>query len=293
MLIQIIAIDAEKQIIHNLEDITGKSLNRNFFQCRFSLLGLTPPDEDFVLFTGKELLKDREGKIFYCEDGDLFLQWKGAAKDVISTFEEMAKRYCKERNYDDLPGNFFQLYDSHAHGEELRIECRKKLKAMGAIEEPARKTTIAKHIPVEKISAKFSPEQLNLLIKNIFDRESRTAPEILIVEDQVFSCKLILSVLSSQYKCHVAKNGREAITLYATHAPDITFLDIELPDTDGHSLAKLFRESDPKSYLVMVTANNHMKDVTLAKQNKVQGFILKPYSKQKILQSIENFKAHK
>ena len=137
--------------------------------------------------------------------------------------------------------------------------------------------------------AEFSQEQLTSFVQRLPQRKKRSSPEILIVEDQGFSRKLMLNVLERSYTCHTAKNGAEAMSKYTAYAPDIAFLDIELPDLDGHKLAALFRKIDPRAYIVMVTANNYAKDVETAKENKVQGFIIKPYNKQKILGSVDAY----
>ena len=141
----------------------------------------------------------------------------------------------------------------------------------------------------KNIVAEFDSLQLTSFIKLLPKRKNRDIPEVLVIEDQVFSAKLMLNVLSRSCKCQVAKDGKEAISKYAFSVPDIVFIDVELPDINGHSLAKLFRDTDPDVFLVMVTANNYAKDVEIAKSNKVQGFIIKPYNKQKILGSVENY----
>ncbi len=77
--------------------------------------------------------------------------------------------------------------------------------------------------------------------------------------------------------------------MYLTYAPDIVFLDIELPDIEGHRLAQLLKAIDPNAYIVMVTANNYAEDVAKAIENGAKGFIVKPYSKDKIIEAIVKF----
>lgn len=145
----------------------------------------------------------------------------------------------------------------------------------------------------------FSEEQAFKLVKAIKERNSKKGLEsfgisILIVEDQDFSRKLLYDLLARQfvYTCHVAKNASEAIELYATHAPDIVFLDIVLPDFSGHDIALLIKSHDPRSYVIMVTANNFIKDVETARKNKIQGYITKPYSKNKIQAAIDAYMSY-
>ncbi len=135
----------------------------------------------------------------------------------------------------------------------------------------------------------FTEEQLQHIRKYGNERLTCKVPTILIVEDQEFSRKLMEGLLNKSYVCYSAANAAQALELYADNIPCIVFLDIELPDCSGHELAAFLKKHDPQSFIVMVTANNYTKDVMLASENKVQGFIAKPFSKQKIVAGIEKY----
>jgi len=121
-------------------------------------------------------------------------------------------------------------------------------------------------------------------------RATRDRLRILVVEDQQFSRKMLQELLRQYYTVDAAADSKEAIQLYIDYAPDITFLDIELPGENGHMLAQLFHSMDSKAYIVMVTGNNSIEDVSLAKSNQVAGYIIKPYNKQKIFECIDKYK---
>jgi DNA-binding NtrC family response regulator len=120
-------------------------------------------------------------------------------------------------------------------------------------------------------------------------RVSREKLRILVVEDQLFSRRILLELLHHFYTVDTAPSAKEGMRLYLENAPDIALLDIELADESGHTLAKFIKSIDPESYVVMVTGNNSVEDVALAKSNKVDGFIVKPYNKSKVLESIEKY----
>lgn len=143
--------------------------------------------------------------------------------------------------------------------------------------------------PVEKPVMEFSEEQINHMHKFGGERRMYPLPTILIVEDQPFSRNLIEGMLMRHYACYSASNVKQAISLYGEHIPCIVFLDIELPDGNGHDLAALIKKTDPDSFIVMVTANSYQSDVTRAVENKTQGFVVKPYSRQKIMTYIEKY----
>ncbi|MDX1923134.1 MAG: response regulator [Alphaproteobacteria bacterium] len=142
----------------------------------------------------------------------------------------------------------------------------------------------------------FDEKQQTKLVCAIRERSSKKGLEsfgitILIVEDQDFSRKLLHDLLSreSVYSCYVAKNAVEAMELYATHAPDIVLLDINLPDFSGHDIASVLKKSDPHSHIVYITGSPLLKDIQAARQNNVKGFIAKPYSKNKIQTAIDHY----
>ena len=122
-------------------------------------------------------------------------------------------------------------------------------------------------------------------------RPRRDRLGVLVVEDQLFSRKLLYEVLRQDYQVDLAPDARAGLGLYLENAPDIAFLDIELTDESGHELARIIKALDAESYVIMVTANNSVEDVAMAKSNRVDGFIVKPYSKGKIAECIEKFKA--
>jgi CheY-like chemotaxis protein len=122
-------------------------------------------------------------------------------------------------------------------------------------------------------------------------RKSREKLRVLVVEDQLFSRKILQELLQHFYTVDVAATAKDAMRAYLDNAPDISLVDIELTDESGHTLARFIKTIDPASYVVMVTGNNSVEDVALAKSNHVDGFIVKPYNKSKIYECIDKFLA--
>lgn len=120
-------------------------------------------------------------------------------------------------------------------------------------------------------------------------RAQRDALHILIVEDQLFSRRLLQQMLHPKFTLDVATSVEAGKLLFMKNAPDIVLLDIRLTDGSGHQLASFIRMIDPDSYIVMITANNSDADVHEARKNKVNGFIVKPYNKQKIFEFIHKY----
>ena len=79
-----------------------------------------------------------------------------------------------------------------------------------------------------------------------------------------------------------AATGEKALGLYRNQIPDIVFLDIELPDIDGHEVLKQIKSIKDNAFVVMVSAHSTVENVKEAISSGASGFIVKPFSPQKI-----------
>jgi DNA-binding NtrC family response regulator len=143
--------------------------------------------------------------------------------------------------------------------------------------------------PPSNISFEATPEQLQLYQSKLAERPNRKQIEYLIIEDQAFFRALLSEMIPRPANVHQCENLKDGWSLYLKTVPDIVFLDVELVESKGHALAQKIREFDPDAYIVMVTGSRAMPDVAAAKQNKVNGYIGKPFNKQKIHDSIDQF----
>ncbi len=285
MLIKTVTANAEKMLLATIEDKNSALTARSLLQCCFSTLNISAPDVDRLVITLKDMLKEHNGVLYYCSDGDVFIEWAGAGKGLKTAIEGEMAKYCLQQKAEWNPDDFFRYYDINVHGEELRIIIKHKIAKL--ITEEFKIIPEANKLNTHDI--KLTSDQQISFYKSVQARYGREMPHILIVEDQAFSRKLLLGLLLNTHKCHVAKDAAEALAMYSTFVPDIILLDVELPDANGHSIAKCIREIDPDIWIVMVTANHYQSDVNMAKENKVQGFIVKPYNKQKIMGLIDSY----
>jgi len=87
-----------------------------------------------------------------------------------------------------------------------------------------------------------------------------TDPElrVMLVDDEAPARARLRRLLLAHPQIEVvaeARNGREALELHAAHAPDALFLDVQMPEVDGLSVAASLPEPAPA--IVFVTAFDH------------------------------------
>jgi CheY-like chemotaxis protein len=77
--------------------------------------------------------------------------------------------------------------------------------------------------------------------------------KILVADDEWLICDLLRRILSPAYEVITAINGREAVELFQQHRPQITLLDLVMPEMDGIQVLRRIREIDPEASVIILT----------------------------------------
>lgn len=72
-----------------------------------------------------------------------------------------------------------------------------------------------------------------------------------------------------------ACNGREAVSLYEKHSPDVTLLDLRMPEMDGIEALVAIRAMDSTARVIVLTSYDGDEDVYRALRSGAQGYVLK------------------
>jgi two-component system chemotaxis response regulator CheY len=284
MLINIITENAAAALLALIEPNQRQNKLIGAVHIAFSEIGLQTSEIELIPLI-RPCVDGKQAGLYFLDNGDIVVTWHGAQKAVLEKLLGTLKSaFAKDK---DLPHHY---YDIQVHGEDLRLMLKQKTQpTVKAIEKSAEGVTPLLATPPGNPLLAISENDIAQFRALNPGRKARLRPEILIVEDQVFSRKILLAALGDHYKVYEAPNAEEALRLYLRLAPDIVFLDIELPGMDGHQLALLLHKLDPQSYVVMVTGNNQLDDVQRARDNAARGFIVKPYNKQKIFDAVQKF----
>ena len=86
------------------------------------------------------------------------------------------------------------------------------------------------------------------------------------------------------------KNGLEAVSLIRDNAPDLVFLDVQMPGLDGFGvIKKLIEKKIPLPRIVFATAFDQY--AVKAFEVNALDYLLKPFDKKRIVQAIDKVKA--
>ena len=111
---------------------------------------------------------------------------------------------------------------------------------------------------------------------------------ILVVDDEPDIRDLIKDILDDEgYQVSTAENGEAARLALSQHRPDLILLDIWMPDIDGITLLKEFKQHDPKLTIVMMSGHGTIETAVEATRLGACDFIEKPLSMAKLLRGVE------
>ncbi len=227
---------------------------------------------------------DENGKVYVCHDRDLFVFSPGLSPEIFARFKERCREFFA---YDlTLQDRLLSFYDLEMSALGLIELAEAKL----GIELQRRKAEDEKNKIQDKENQRETFHALKLntdLVTTLYKRRAaHMRPEILVIEDDPFSRKLIGAALGAKFSVSYAEDGYQAIVGFAQKAPDIVFLDINLPDVNGHDVLAKILSIDPEAYVVMLSGNSQSENVVGAVRGGAKGFVGKPFTKEKLLQYI-------
>lgn len=103
---------------------------------------------------------------------------------------------------------------------------------------------------------------------------------ILIIDDERFFCTLLQNILQDKYHTFVANNGSMALELLNKHHIDLIFLDVVMPDIDGHELCKKIKQTETysKTPIIFLTVKNEIEDEIKGFNLGAVDYMIKPIS---------------
>lgn len=109
---------------------------------------------------------------------------------------------------------------------------------------------------------------------------------ILVVEDERAIENLLEAILTSQdYRTLHASGGEEALSLAASHIPDLMLLDLGLPDMDGLEVLVRLREWTDLPVIV-VSARQEEQEKVAALDLGANDYVTKPFGNRELLARI-------
>lgn len=115
---------------------------------------------------------------------------------------------------------------------------------------------------------------------------------ILIAEDEYIERTVLIKnlrdALGEGYEVHGAENGRRAVELFRQYPIGVAILDIEMPVMNGIDVAQIISREAPHCGILFLTAYDSFEYAKQAIHVRTLDYLLKPYSDNELLASVEN-----
>lgn len=101
---------------------------------------------------------------------------------------------------------------------------------------------------------------------------------VLIADDHSLFAEALQAILGTDRRFEIvalANDGRQAVDLASSLAPDVVLMDISMPVLDGFAATQELRERLPETTVLMLTGSNARIDVDKARSSGAAGYVTK------------------
>jgi len=111
---------------------------------------------------------------------------------------------------------------------------------------------------------------------------------IMIVDDAAFMRMMLKDILTKNGFNVIgeAENGAAALKRYMDLQPDLTIMDITMPEMDGLQAVKEIRKRNPQARIIMCSAMGQQSMVIEAIQSGAKDFVVKPFQAERVVEAV-------
>jgi DNA-binding NarL/FixJ family response regulator len=119
--------------------------------------------------------------------------------------------------------------------------------------------------------------------------DTSTTIRVLSVDDHDLVRKGLAAILSTESDLSLvaeANSGAEAVRLFRQHRPDVTLMDLRLPDQSGEETTRQIRAHFPDARIIALTSYDGDQDIYRALEAGVRGYLLKEMVHSEVVRAI-------
>lgn len=117
--------------------------------------------------------------------------------------------------------------------------------------------------------------------------------KVLVVDDAAFMRMQLKNILvkNGHEVIGEAGNGKDAIQKYMDTQPDVTTMDITMPEMDGIDAVKEIIKQNSEAKIIMCTAMGQQGMILDAINAGAKDFIVKPFNEERVIEAIKKVSA--
>lgn len=147
----------------------------------------------------------------------------------------------------------------------------------------------------------FAAEDLTLILKNHFpalragnqnnvNKEKKTQPSVLVVDDNHLNRKVVGSLLKVLgITADYAEDGKEAFNKFKEKKYDLVLMDLIMPGIDGFEASRMILSYDKNAIIIALSADNMPETKTKSEQTGLKELLAKPVSVDDLRRVIDRY----
>jgi two-component system NarL family response regulator len=119
---------------------------------------------------------------------------------------------------------------------------------------------------------------------------------VLLVDDHALLRTGVANIINQEPDLHVvaeAGDGAEAIAAFERHHPDVTLLDLRMPEMEGVEVVRQIRARDPRALVIILTTYDTDDEISQALKAGAKAYVLKDISADALVNCIRDVLAGK
>lgn len=119
-----------------------------------------------------------------------------------------------------------------------------------------------------------------------FDLLALQQTKVLLIDHNRTTRKMISMTIGDYCLLQDAIDIRTGLEKIIKFEPDIIFLDLDVPDNNGHYVLKWVMNNKPETRTVVFSGHNDTGNLGLAIKNGASGYVAKPFDPKRMMQHI-------
>jgi two-component system NarL family response regulator len=125
---------------------------------------------------------------------------------------------------------------------------------------------------------------------------ARARARVLVVDDHSLLRTGVANIINQELDLEVvaeAGDGRDGVEAFRTFRPDVTLMDLRMPEMEGVEAVRRIREIDPQARVIVLTTYDADEDIARALQAGAKAYILKDIAADALIACIRDVLAGK
>ncbi|HEY9834343.1 MAG TPA: response regulator [Stenomitos sp.] len=194
--------------------------------------------------------------------------------------------------------NLITLVDGHQTFRDLAVKLKQNLLPLTLSIMPYIRKGLIEVLEVEDVNYAVKPTthpQSASIGSRVRPVQSQpTSPLIAYIDDSQIDCQRMNHILvQAGYRCILIQDPVQALPLLLEHKPDLIFLDLIMPVTNGYEICSQVRRISvfQDTPVIILTSNDGIVDRVRAKMVGSTGFLAKPIGREKVLSILQKYLA--